>query len=69
MNHLLPSSMINQRRNDEVFTSSGNSSAFPGDLTPSTQEVEYMMNTVFNMCVITNLKLEVPLTYIWICFV
>lgn len=51
MNHLLPSNMQNQRRNDESLTSTGNSSSFVGDLTPSTQEVEYMLHNVFNMYV------------------
>lgn len=51
MNHLLPASLFNQRNADETCTSSGNASAFPGDLTPSIQEVEYMITTVFNMYV------------------
>jgi exosome complex RNA-binding protein Rrp42 (RNase PH superfamily) len=55
MNHLLPSSMQNQRRNDESLTSTGNSSSFVGDLTPSTQEVEYMLHNVFNMGEIVDL--------------
>lgn len=51
MNHLLPASLVNQRNADESCTSSGNASAFPGDLTPSIQEVEYMITTVLNMYV------------------
>eukprot|EP01033_Poteriospumella_lacustris_P020708 gene20708-15229_t len=55
MNHLLPASLVNQRNADESCTSSGNASAFPGDLTPSIQEVEYMITTVLNMDSVVDL--------------
>jgi hypothetical protein len=49
LNHLTPSSLLlNNRANDEDYTSSGNSIHNSSLQTDNSREIEYLLNTVFN---------------------